>query len=192
LRKLAVCFLLFLPLASWAQSTSCPSALDYDHAASLEIKETGIKGTELKGTEMALKEIHAPTRTKYCLLHIESTNGKPLERFRNGCRPNPDFLWSFVGPPNCMRLSAKKAAHHFSQLVPRCRKSGQRTAFSWSRLAGTTPRDLYRATVIAKRSNLQSPVNILKPMQHHHTSLNVAVNYFRTSAKSCNEISHAL
>ena len=29
---------------------------------------------------------------------------------RNWCRPNPDFLWSFVGPPNCMRLSAKKAA----------------------------------------------------------------------------------
>jgi hypothetical protein len=24
-----------------------------------------------------------------------------------------------------MRLSAKKAAHHFSQLVPRCRKSGK-------------------------------------------------------------------
>jgi dienelactone hydrolase len=42
LRKLGVCFLLFLPLASWAQSTSCPSALDYDHAASLEIKETGV------------------------------------------------------------------------------------------------------------------------------------------------------
>jgi hypothetical protein len=42
LRKLAICFLLFLPLTSWAQSTSCPSALDYDHAASLEIKETGV------------------------------------------------------------------------------------------------------------------------------------------------------
>jgi ribosomal protein S14 len=38
---------------------------------------------------------------------------------------NPDFLWSFVGPPNCMRLSAKKAAHHFSQRVLRCRKSGE-------------------------------------------------------------------
>ena len=42
MRKLAVCFLLVLPLTSWAQSTSCPSALDYDHAASLEIKETGV------------------------------------------------------------------------------------------------------------------------------------------------------
>ena len=47
-------------------------------------------------------------------------------QFRNWCRPNPDFLWSFVWPPNCMRLSAKKAAHRFSQLVPRCRKSGKR------------------------------------------------------------------
>lgn len=42
MRRLAVCFLLVLPLTSWAQSTSCPSALDYDHAASLEIKETGV------------------------------------------------------------------------------------------------------------------------------------------------------
>jgi Formate/nitrite transporter len=49
----------------------------------------------------------------------------PLEQFRNWCRPNPDFLWSFVGPPNCMRLSAKKAAHRCSQLVPRCRESGE-------------------------------------------------------------------
>jgi hypothetical protein len=49
-----------------------------------------------------------------------------LWQFRNWCRPNPDFLWTFVGPPNCMRLSAKKAAHRFSQLVPRCRKSGKR------------------------------------------------------------------
>ena len=49
-----------------------------------------------------------------------------------------------------MRLSAKKAAHHFSQLVPRCRKSGKRRPFSWSRLAGTTRRDLYQVTVIAK------------------------------------------
>ena len=31
-------------------------------------------------------------------------------QFRNWCRPNPDFLWILVGPPNCMRLSAKKAA----------------------------------------------------------------------------------
>jgi hypothetical protein len=43
-----------------------------------------------------------------------------LEQFRNWCRPDPDFLWSFMGPPNCMRLSAKKAAHHFSQLAHVC------------------------------------------------------------------------
>ena len=35
-----------------------------------------------------------------------------LSRFRNWCRPNPDFLWSLVVPSNCMRLSVKKAAHH--------------------------------------------------------------------------------
>jgi hypothetical protein len=56
---------------------------------------------------------------------------EPLKQFRNWYRPKPDFLWSFVGPPNCMRLSVKKAAHRFSQLVPRCRKSGERQAFSW-------------------------------------------------------------
>jgi hypothetical protein len=49
-----------------------------------------------------------------------------LGQFRNWCRPHPDFLWSFVGQPNCMRLSAKKAAHRFSLLVPRYRKSGKR------------------------------------------------------------------
>jgi dienelactone hydrolase len=42
MRRLAVWFFLVLPLTSWAQSTRCPSALDYDHAASLEIKETGV------------------------------------------------------------------------------------------------------------------------------------------------------
>jgi hypothetical protein len=30
-----------------------------------------------------------------------------------------------------MRLSAKKAAHRFLQLVPRCRKSGKWQASSW-------------------------------------------------------------
>ncbi len=75
---------------------------------------------------------------------------RPLRQFRNWCRPNPDFLWIFMGPPNCMRLSAKKAAHRFSQPMLRCRKSGKRSTFSWSRRAGTTPRDLYQATVIAK------------------------------------------
>ena len=42
MRKLSVCFFFILSLTSWAQSNSCPSALDYDHAASLEIKETGV------------------------------------------------------------------------------------------------------------------------------------------------------
>jgi hypothetical protein len=52
-------------------------------------------------------------------------------QLRNWCRPNPDFLWRFVGPSNCMRLSAKKVAHRCSRPVPRCRKSGKREAFLW-------------------------------------------------------------
>src|SRR5271167_2236087 len=35
------------------------------------------------------------------------------KRFHDWCRPNPDFLWSLVVPSNCMRLSVKKAAHHY-------------------------------------------------------------------------------
>jgi dienelactone hydrolase len=42
MRKFAISFLLISSVTSWAQSYSCPSALDYDHAASLEMKETGV------------------------------------------------------------------------------------------------------------------------------------------------------
>lgn len=42
MRKLAVCILFVLSITSWAQGTGCPSALDYDHAASTDIKETGV------------------------------------------------------------------------------------------------------------------------------------------------------
>jgi dienelactone hydrolase len=42
MRKLAVCFFFALSLTSGAQSNRCPSALDYDHAAFLEIKEAGV------------------------------------------------------------------------------------------------------------------------------------------------------
>src|ERR1700691_3783860 len=69
-----------------------------------------------------------------CNCYKHRTRGKRCqtpEQCRNGSRPNPNFLWIFAGPPNCMRLSAKKAAHRFSPLVPRCRKFGKRQAFSW-------------------------------------------------------------
>jgi hypothetical protein len=72
-----------------------------------------------------------------------------LERFHSRCRPNPDFQWSFVGSPNCMRLSMKKAAHHCPRIVLRCRKSGLET-FSWFLSRKTTPHDLHAATVIVK------------------------------------------
>jgi dienelactone hydrolase len=42
MRQITVCFFLVVSLTSWAQGTSCSSALDYDHAAALEIKETGV------------------------------------------------------------------------------------------------------------------------------------------------------
>jgi hypothetical protein len=73
------------------------------------------------------------------------------KQFRNWCRPDPDFLWMLVELPNCMRLSAKKVAHHCSRPVLRCRKSGKRQAFRGFLPRKTTPRELYRAMVIAKR-----------------------------------------
>ena len=36
---------------------------------------------------------------------------RTLECFRKWCRPNPDFLWSFVGPPNCMRSRLAGTSH---------------------------------------------------------------------------------
>ncbi len=53
------------------------------------------------------------------------------QRFRDWCRPNPDFLWNFSRPQNCMRLSSKKAAPECSRLVQRCRKSGERQIRTW-------------------------------------------------------------
>jgi hypothetical protein len=74
-----------------------------------------------------------------------------LRQFRNWCRPNPDFLWGFVVPPDCMRLSAKKAAHRFSQLVPRSKEIRESDRLFRGFLPRkTTPRDLCQATVIVK------------------------------------------
>jgi dienelactone hydrolase len=42
MRLFAACFLFVLALASSAQETSCPSGLDYDHTAPLDIRETGV------------------------------------------------------------------------------------------------------------------------------------------------------
>lgn len=42
MRLLATSFLFFLGLASCAQETSCPSAFNYDHAASLDITESSV------------------------------------------------------------------------------------------------------------------------------------------------------
>ncbi len=42
MRLFAACFLFVLALASCAQETSCPSGLDYDRKASLDIKETNV------------------------------------------------------------------------------------------------------------------------------------------------------
>src|SRR5579862_6369603 len=60
-------------------------------------------------------------------LYLEFISHLGLQRFRNWCGPNPDFLWNLVVPSNCMRLSSKKAAHYYLRLVPRCRKSGKAT-----------------------------------------------------------------
>ena len=49
-----------------------------DYTLGLKRETAELKGQRIKGTEMALKEIHPSTKTKCCLLHIESTNGKPL------------------------------------------------------------------------------------------------------------------
>ena len=49
-----------------------------------------------------------------------------LERFRNWCRSNPDFLWSLWVPSNSMRLSVKKAAPRYPpRIVPRAGNPGE-------------------------------------------------------------------
>jgi dienelactone hydrolase len=42
MRLLAACFLFVLTLASYAQGTGCPSGLDYDQSASLDIKDNNV------------------------------------------------------------------------------------------------------------------------------------------------------
>jgi hypothetical protein len=43
--------------------------------------------------------------------HVCGEERRMLQRFRNWCRPNPDFLWGLVASANFMRLSLRKGAH---------------------------------------------------------------------------------
>src|SRR5271154_4605787 len=76
---------------------------------------------------------------------------RPLEQFRNWCRPKPDFLWRLVEPRNYMRLSVKKVAHNCSQPVLRRRKSGERQAFSWF-----SPKENHSTRSLSDHSNCET------------------------------------
>src|SRR5271168_2372276 len=93
-------------------------------------------------------------------------------QFRDWCRPNPDFLLIFLGRPNCMRLSAKEAAHRFSQLVTRCRKSGERQAFSWF-----SPKENHSSRSLSGHSNCETALNriVHAPIARYPPRLNRVV-----------------